>query len=168
MQAEQVAGFQHQRPQLVIAATVAGELIEHGLDAAGLHHGELDAAAGDGEARRVVHHRLPRQQILEQHPGDGEFALVLNREFHRDGFSHFRFELVHLPLGREARGPGAGEPAADEQHAEERVHRVRQQAQFENEREEENQNCAGVPDHREIKGEELATDETRKDTDERQ
>ena len=119
MQAEHVAGFEHRRPDRVVAAHFEREFV---LDRLGLLRPQihdLDALPFHAEPRPAEH--ALGEQVFDEHPEDGQASGVAKRDGHFERVADFARRVVAAAFGSEIFGPPSGEEPAEEIDAQQDV-----------------------------------------------
>ena len=135
MQAEQVAGLQHQRPDLVIAAHGEVELIIQRLPPVRPEHRHGQAVPFHHDPRRPRDDRPARQHVFDQHPGNRQpcrgCVTVITKAIVWPASASSPVALAgRLEVG----DPRAGEEPADQHQAQQGDHRAGEQPDVEDDR----------------------------------
>src|SRR5208283_5367279 len=109
---------------------------------------------GEGETRTVrlevarhLHQGVPRKGIFNDQPRNGKVTLISDFGFNRNGIANFQHIPVARPAGRELVDPRAGKESAQGQDSQQHVHRINEQAQFEQQAQHQEPECAENPFH---------------------
>jgi len=88
-----------------------------------------------------------RQRILDDQPGQGEPAGVLDFHGHRRAFADFKYFAGAAPAGHQFVRPRAGEKPAQPQNAQQHIHRVHEQVELEHQPQQQQRERAQDPFH---------------------
>ena len=133
--------------ELIVAAHEERDAIPERFRVPGFDPDQLDAFALDFESPWGLNDAGASEGFLQQQPGYAEGPLVLDPGFHFHRFADLGDGLAASPAGEELRDPGVGEVAAQQQDAEQDVHGIDQQAEFQEQSQQQQDECADHPFH---------------------
>ncbi len=152
MQTEQIAAFQDERSNLIIAAHPELQPILQSDLTAGPKHTQahppalyyLQPRAAHPEWSQAV--RL-RQQVFHQHPGHRQPAIILDFHDDRDCLADLPGDRFAVACGCQVADPIPSRDSAQKQHRQQNVSGQRQQPRFQNQGDDQDHNDGEEPTH---------------------